>query len=319
MTDIRKLLYYSVFWQIFSPNSLHRFPIISIFVCKSYARIFAYRPSREPSKTADYVQVFKGRHFGAVGAGRTQGEEKRLVPREDTSHTQPQAEILFHGTGAVKGGLGEPCGKQEPQAHGGTLEHREQLLNHQGAGRGTRRTWRFRFRPAECPAGQMLHRDGERRDKGKNRGTEAQRAGGHIPQLSCTADGGGGVRRERHSVFCRHGGLAEPLRKILDGPKEKQVHAQRLFQDAQGDNEPGKGGRHNKGGALPVRQEQVRDTLSRGQEAGTHAGTDKEARHLYRREGGNRTLPGHVVLLLPLQRHQLPGHALSYLREHRGR
>ena len=35
-------------------------------------------------------------------------------------------------------------GKQEPQAHGGTLEHREQLLNHQGAGGGTRRTWRFR-------------------------------------------------------------------------------------------------------------------------------------------------------------------------------
>ena len=32
----------------------------------------------------------------------------------------------------------------EPQAHGGTLEHREQLLNHQGAGGGTRRTWRFR-------------------------------------------------------------------------------------------------------------------------------------------------------------------------------
>ncbi len=70
--------------------------------------------------------------------------KKWLVPREDTSHTQPQAEILFHGAGAVKGGLGEPCGKQEPQAHGGTLEHREQLLNHQGAGGGTRRTWRFR-------------------------------------------------------------------------------------------------------------------------------------------------------------------------------
>ena len=123
---------------------MHRFPIISIFVCKSYARIFAYRPSKEPSKTADYVQVFKGRNFGAVGTGRTQGEEKRLVPREDTSHTQPQAEILFHGAGTVKGGLGEPCGKQEPQAHGGTLEHREQLLNHQGSGGGTRRTWRFR-------------------------------------------------------------------------------------------------------------------------------------------------------------------------------
>ena len=61
------------------------------------------------------------------------------------------------------------------------------------------------------------------------------------------------------------------------------------------------------------------DHLSRGQEAGTHAGTDKEARHLYRREGGNRALPGHVVLLLPLQRHQLPGHALSYLRKHSGR
>ena len=97
---------------------------------------------------------------------------------------------------------------------------------------------------------------------------------------------------KRHSVFCRHGGLAEPLRKILDGPKEKQVHAQRLFQDAQGDNEPGKGGRHNKGGALPVRQEQVRDTLSRGQEAGTHAGTDKEARHLYRREGRKPNFTG---------------------------
>ena len=48
----------------------------------------------------------------------------------------------YYSTG--QGGLGEPCGKQEPQAHGGTLEHREQLLNHQGAGGGTRRTWRFR-------------------------------------------------------------------------------------------------------------------------------------------------------------------------------
>ena len=28
--------------------------------------------SKEPSKTADYVQVFKGRNFGAVGTGRTQ-------------------------------------------------------------------------------------------------------------------------------------------------------------------------------------------------------------------------------------------------------
>ena len=51
---------------------------------------------------------------------------------------------VIHGAGAVKGGLGEPCGKQEPQAYGGTLKHREQLLNHQGAGGGTRRTWRFR-------------------------------------------------------------------------------------------------------------------------------------------------------------------------------
>src|SRR5699024_6636082 len=180
----------------------------------SYAHIFAYRPSKEPTKTADYVQVFKGRNFGAVGTGRTQGEEKRLVPREDTSHTQPQAEILFHGAGAVKGGLGEPCGKQESQAHGGTLKHREQLLHHQGAGGSARRAWRFRLRPAERPAGTVLHRNGERRGKGKNRGTEAQRAGWHVPQLPCAADGGGGIRRKGHPVLGRHGGLAEPLRKI---------------------------------------------------------------------------------------------------------
>ena len=298
---------------------MHCFPIIPIFVCKSYAREFAYNHNREPSKTADYVQVFKGRNFGAVGAGRTQGEEKRLVPREDTSHTQPQAEVLFHGAGTVKGRLGEPCGKQEPQAHRGTLEHREQLLHHQGAGGSARRARRLRLRPPECPAGALLHRHGERLDKSKNRGTEAQRAGGHVPQLPCAADGGGGIRRKGHPVLSRHGGLAEPLWKILDGPEEKQVHAVRLFQDAQGDNEPGQGGRDDKGGPLPVRQEQVRDTVSRGQEAGAHAGADKEARHLYRREGGDRALPGPVVLLLPLQRHQLPGHALSDIRQYHRR
>ena len=42
-------------------------------------------------------------------------KKKRSVPCQDTSDTQPQAEILFHRKGIVQRGLGNPCRKQEPQ------------------------------------------------------------------------------------------------------------------------------------------------------------------------------------------------------------
>ena len=82
---------------------------------------------------------------GTVGAGCTQGKEKRLVSGEDTGNPQPQAEILLHGQGIVKGGLGEPCRKQEPQAYRNPFQHREQFFHHQGTGRSPCGTWGVRL------------------------------------------------------------------------------------------------------------------------------------------------------------------------------
>ena len=70
-------------------------------------RICIHR-SKYPIKTADYVQVFKGRHMSTLGARCPLSQEERIVYCENTYDLQPQAEILLYGARALQGRLSEP-------------------------------------------------------------------------------------------------------------------------------------------------------------------------------------------------------------------
>lgn len=96
---MRKSLNNSAFIAFCFLNSLLCFPIISIFICKSYAHIFACNRV-ETLNTTTCVQIFKGRCFGTIGTGCTQGKEKRIISREDTGGSKKFV-LLEHKESAV--------------------------------------------------------------------------------------------------------------------------------------------------------------------------------------------------------------------------
>ena len=98
-------------------------------------------------------------------------------------------------------------------------------------GGGTCRTWRFLRLTLSVLTSRYSTGDSERRDKGEDEELETT-AGGtyrsyHAPLMAVEEPG-------KTSVFVVTVDPAEPAAVDLDGPKEKQVHAQRSFQDAQG-------------------------------------------------------------------------------------